>query len=419
MFNKDRWKEILEVLTSNWFRTVLTAFGVFWGILILIILLAAGKGLENGIKSDFGDIATNTMFMWTRATTKAYKGLPQGRRFEFKLEDVQTLEDNIPNLRYVSPRNQLSGFRGGNNVTRGIKVGAYNVYGDYPEIINQDPMTITAGRFINQNDINDRRKVAIIGSGVKKDLYDIGEEVLGSYIKIQGVNFTVVGTYKKNSNDGDGEEGQKQIFVPFTAFSQAFNTSDEVGWMAITANDGTSISNLKERIVNMMKEKHKVHPEDTRAVGYFDIYEQYNRVESLFGAMSFIAYFVGILVLISGIIGVSNIMLIVVKERTKEIGIRRALGESPWSIKKQIVLESIFLTIISGMAGIIFGALFIYAVNALLDANGPVDMFLNPSVSLGVVIAALLILMISGLLAGFIPAQSAIKVKPIDALRTE
>ncbi|MBT8185904.1 MAG: ABC transporter permease, partial [Eudoraea sp.] len=242
MFNKDRWKEILEVLTGNWFRTVLTAFGVFWGILILIILLAAGKGLENGIKADFGDIATNTMFMWTRATTKAYKGLPQGRRFEFKLEDVQTLEDNIPNLRYISPRNQLGGFRGGNNVTRGIKVGAYNVYGDYPEIINQDPMTITAGRFINHNDINDKRKVAIIGSGVRNDLYEKDEEVLGSYIKIQGVNFTVVGTYKKNSNDGDGEEGQKQIFIPFTAFSQAFNTSNEVGWMAITAHDGTSIS---------------------------------------------------------------------------------------------------------------------------------------------------------------------------------
>ncbi|MBT8185529.1 MAG: FtsX-like permease family protein, partial [Eudoraea sp.] len=176
---------------------------------------------------------------------------------------------------------------------------------------------------------------------------------------------------------------------------------------------------LKDRIVNLMKEKHKVHPEDTRAVGYFDLYEQYNRVESLFGAMSFIAYFVGILVLISGIIGVSNIMLIVVKERTKEIGIRRALGEAPWSIKKQILMESIFLTIISGMAGIIFGALFIYGVNALLDANGPVDMFLNPSVSLGVVTAALVILMVSGLLAGFIPAQSAIKVKPIDALRVE
>lgn len=419
MFNKDRWKEILEVLTTNWFRTVLTAFGVFWGILILIILLSAGKGLENGIKADFGDIATNTMFMWTRSTTKAHMGLPIGRRFRFKVEDVKSISDNIPNLRFISPRNQLGGFGNDNNVVRGLNTGAYNVYGDYPEIINQDPMTITEGRFINQNDIREKRKIAIIGSGVRNELYDKGEAVMGSYIKIQGVNFMVVGTYKKKSNDGDGEEAQKEIFVPFTSFSQAFNMGNDVGWMAITAHDGTSISSKKEDIVNLMKTKHKIHPEDTRAVGYFDLYEQYNRVESLFGAMSFIAYFVGILVLLSGIIGVSNIMLIVVKERTKEIGIRRALGEDPWSIKKQILLESIFLTIISGMAGIIIGALFIYGVNALLDANGPVDMFLNPSVSLGVVTVALFILVLSGLLAGFIPAQSAIKVKPIDALRTE
>jgi len=418
MFNRDRWKEIIDVLTTNWFRTVLTAFGVFWGILILIILLAAGKGLENGIKADFGDVATNTMFMWTRSTTKAHMGLPIGRRFNFKTEDVQTLRQNFPQLRYISPRNQLGGFGGNNNVVKGIKTGAYNVYGDYPEIIKQEPMTITMGRFLNQNDINENRKIAIIGAGVKDELYEQGEEVLGSYIKIQGVNFMVVGTYKKNSN-GDGEEGQKQIYVPFTAFSQAFNRGNNVGWMAITAEDGASISDMKNGIVDELKTIHKVHPEDARAVGYFDLYEQYSRVESLFGAMSFIAYFVGILVLISGIIGVSNIMLIVVKERTKEIGIRRALGENPWSIKKQILLESIFLTIISGMTGIIFGALFIYGVNALLDANGPVDMFMNPSVSLGVVSSALVILMVSGLLAGFIPAQSAIKVRPIDALRTE
>lgn len=419
MFNRDRWKEILEVLTTNWFRTVLTAFGVFWGILILIILLSAGKGLENGIKADFGDIATNTMFMWTRSTTKAHMGLPIGRSFRFKVEDVATIRENIPNLRFISPRNRLGGFGNDNNVVRGLNTGAYNIYGDYPEIINQDPMTVTQGRFINQNDIREKRKIAIIGAGVKNELYDKGEEVLGSYIKIQGVNFMVVGTYKKNSNDGDGEEAQKEIFVPFTSFSQAFNRGNDVGWMAITAHNGTSITSIKEDIVNLMKTTHKIHPEDTRAVGYFDLYEQYNRVESLFGAMSFIAYFVGILVLLSGIIGVSNIMLIVVKERTKEIGIRRALGEDPWSIKKQILMESIFLTIISGMAGITIGALFIYGVNALLDANGPVDMFLNPSVSLGVVIIALLILILSGLLAGFIPAQSAIKVKPIDALRTE
>ncbi len=419
MFSKDRWKEILEVMSSNLLRTIATAFGVFWGISILIILLSAGKGLENGIRQDFGDIATNTMFMWTRATTKAHEGLPKGRRFNFKIEDVQSINDNVPNLRFISPRNQLGGFNGGNNVVKGLNAGAYNVYGDYPEIINQDPMTITSGRFLNHNDINEKRKIAIIGQGVKSELYDKEEEVLGTYIKIQGVNFLVVGTYKKKSNDGDGEEGQKEIFVPFTSFSQAFNMGNNVGWMAITAHDGTSITSVKEKIVNIVKQNRKVHPDDTRAVGYFDLYEQFNRVESLFGALTFIAYFVGVLVLLSGIIGVSNIMLIVVKERTKEIGIRRALGESPRSIKLQIIMESIFLTIISGMTGIIFGALFIYGVNALLDSVGPVDMFLNPSVSLGVVLSALLILIISGLLAGFIPANSAIKVKPIEALRAE
>ena len=419
MFDKDRWKEIIEVLTSNLFRTILTAFGVFWGILILIILLAAGKGLENGIKSDFGDIATNTMFMWTRSTTKPYKGLPKGRNFRFKLEDVTSIRDNFSNLRFVSPRNQLGGFGGANNVIRGINAGAYNVYGDYPEIINQDPMSITAGRFINHSDIKEKRKIAIIGEGVKTGLYKKDEKVIGSYIKIQGVSFLVVGTYKKKNNGGDGEEGQKEIYVPFTSFSQAFNRADNVGWMAITANDGSSISDLKEGIVALVKEKRKVHPKDKRAVGHFDLYEQYNRVESLFGAMRFIAYFVGVLVLLSGIIGVSNIMLIVVKERTKEIGIRRALGEKPWSIKLQILMESIFLTITSGMAGITVGALFIYGINKVLEMNGPVDMFLNPSVSLGVVVSALLILVFSGLLAGFIPAQSAIKTRPIDAIRAE
>ncbi|MBT8313502.1 MAG: ABC transporter permease [Maribacter sp.] len=419
MFNRDRWKEILEVLTSNWFRTVLTAFGVFWGISILIILLAAGKGFQNGVMADFGDIATNTMFMWSRNTTKEYMGLPKGRRYNFKLDDVQAIWENVPNLRFVSPRNQLGGFQGANNVTRGIKTGAFSVYGDYPEIINQDPMTITSGRFINHSDINEKRKIAIIGEGVKASLYDKGEDAIGTYIKIQGVNFMVIGTYKKKNNDGDGEEGQKQIFIPFTTFSQAFNRADNVGWMAITAEDGSSITSLKERIVSLVKQNRKIHPDDKRAVGYFDLYEQFNRVESLFGAMSFIAYFVGILVLLSGVIGVSNIMLIVVKERTKEIGIRRALGEDPWSIKLQIMMESIFLTIISGMAGITFGALIIYIINALLEANGPVDMFLSPSVSLGVVVGALVILIVSGLLAGYIPAQSAIKVKPIDALRTE
>ena len=419
MFNRDRWGEIIEALSSNWFRTLLTAFGVLWGIFILVILLAAGKGLENGVKADFGDIATNTMFMWTQTISKPYKGLPKGRRFTYRMADVEALWDNVPNLRFVSPRNQLGGFGGSNNVVRGLQTGAYNVYGDYPEIIEQQPMDITSGRFINYGDIDEKRKVAIIGEGVKSGLYPDNEDPLGTYIKINGVNFVVVGTYKKKSQGGDSEEDQKEIYVPFTSFSQAFNRGDRVGWMAITAEDGHSITVIKEQIFDVIKQRHTIHPDDDRAIGNFDLYEQYSRVERLFFALNIIAYFVGTLVLLSGIIGISNIMLIVVKERTKEIGIRRAIGATPWSIRGQVLLESIVLTIISGMVGISLGALVIYGINKALEATGPVDMFSNPSVDISVVISALIILIVSGLLAGFIPAQNAIKVKPVDALRTE
>ena len=418
MFSKDRWKEIIEVLSSNVLRTVATAFGVGWGIFILIILLAAGKGLENGIRQDFNGVATNTMFMWTRTTTMAYDGLPEGRRYRFKIEDVELLRRNVPELRVISPRNVL--FPSGNdNVIRGVESGQYRIWGDYPGIVEQRPMYTSYGRFFNHNDIDKKRKVVVIGDGIRKDLYEEDEEVLGTYVKISGINFMVVGVYKERTSGGGGQNSELEIFMPFTTFSQAFNRADNVDRLSLTAKDGSSISNLNEIIINTIKEGRRIHPDDDRAVGFFDLYEQYNRVESLFGALKFVAYFVGILVLISGIIGVSNIMLIVIKERTKEIGIRRALGENPWSIKLQILMESIFLTLISGMAGIIFGALFIYGINILLDSVGPVDMFLNPSVSVGVVVVALLILIISGLLAGFIPANSAIRVRPIEALRTE
>lgn len=417
--NSDRWNEIIETITSNWLRTLLTAFGVFWGIFILIILLSAGRGLENGIRSDFGDIATNTMFIWTQKISKSYQGMPKDRNFNYKLSDVEALRQNIPNLRFISPRNQLGGFNGANNVVKGLKTGAYNVYGDYPEFIQQEPMQITQGRFINYGDITEKRKVAVIGEGVVSGLYENGETILGSYIKIQGVNFMVIGVYKKKATGGDSEEQLKQIFIPFTSFSQAFNMGDKVGWMAITSKDGQAITDVKEKIVSLLKANHKIHPEDERAIGYFDLFEQFNRVENLFTALRIIAYFVGILVLLSGVIGVSNIMLIVVKERTKEIGIRRALGATPWEIRGQILTESLFLTLIAGMGGIIMGAAAIYLVNYILGSMEPIDMFMNPSVSLNVVLIALAILVISGLLAGFIPAQNAIRVKPVDALRTE
>lgn len=421
MFDRDKWNEILEALTANTFRTILTAFGVFWGIFILVILLAAGNGLENGVKKGFDGIATNTMFMWSQTASKPYKGLPANRKFNFKNADVAALKENFPDLLYVSPRNQLGGFEGANNVVRGTKTAAYTIYGDYPELINQEPMDIPKGRFLNQQDITLKRKVAVIGQGVIKELYTPVEEVIGTYIKINGVNFMIVGVYKSKSNNrGGGEEEQKKIFIPFATFQQAFNFGDTVGWMALTANDGASITDLKPKILEFMKGRHSINPADDRAIGNFDLYAEFSKVQSLFAILRFIAYFVGTLVLLSGVIGISNIMLIVVKERTKEIGIRRALGATPGAIRTQILTEAIFLTIMAGMFGIALATGVLWVLNFVLDSMPSDDMmFANPSVDLAVVFFALLILIGSGLLAGFIPAQTAIRVKPVDALRTE
>jgi putative ABC transport system permease protein len=421
MFDRDNWNEILEALTANTFRTILTAFGVFWGIFILVILLAAGNGLENGVKKGFDGMATNTMFMWTQTTSKPYKGLPKTREYDFRNSDVEALKQKFPDLLYVSPRNELGGFQGANNVVRGTKTAAYTIYGDYPELIKQQPMDIIKGRFVNQQDILLKRKVAVIGQGVIAEMYAKGENVIGTYLKMNGVNFMVVGVYNsKSRNNGNSESAQKEIFTPFTAFQQAFNYGDRVGWMAITANDNTSITKLKSDIVELIKTRHSIHPEDDRAVGNFDLFEEFSKVQDLFLILRFIAYFVGTLVLLSGVIGISNIMLIVVKERTKEIGIRRALGATPAAIRSQILLEAIFLTIVAGMLGIAAATGVLSILNMILDSMPSEGMmFANPSVDLTVVFVALLILVGSGLLAGFIPAQTAINIKPVDALRSE
>ena len=422
MFSRDKWNEIIEALSANPIRTLITAFGVFWGIFILVILLSASQGLQNGIKRQMGGLSTNTMFMWTNSTSKPYKGLPQGRRYNFKNGDVDAIKREVDGLMYVSPRNQLGGFRGTNNIVRGTRTGAYNVYGDYPEFILQQPMDILQGRFINYGDIQNRRKVVVIGEGVIREMYEPGEEVLGSYIKVQGVNFMVVGVYKNKSNmNGDAEEGQKQLFIPFTTFQQAFNYGDIVGWMAITAQDNKPITELKTEIFDLLKNRHTIDPTDERAVGHFDLYQEFKKINGLFAILNGVSYIVGIFILGSGIIGIVNIMLIVVKERTQEIGIRRALGATPWNIRIQILTESVILSLISGMAGIIFAGFVLWLINMGL-ANAPNSNeipIVNPSVSLGVVIVALIILVFAGLIAGFIPAQTAIKVKPIDALRTE
>lgn len=419
MLQKERWDEILEALNANRFRTIMTAFGVFWGIFILVLLLALTNGLKNGVQADFGDFATNTIFMWTQRTSMPYQGFTKGRSFNFRQSDVALLKEKFPELRFVSPRNQLGGFRGSNNVTRKEKTGAFNIYGDNPEYINQEPLDILQGRFLSYSDIQDERKVAVVGTDVIKSLYDLGEEPIGSYIKINGINFMVIGVVKKSTSQGDNQEDANTIYIPFSTFGKAFNYGDIVGWMAITAIDEVPITQIKPQIMKEMRLVHKVHPDDQRAIGHFDLAEQFEKITGLFAILSFVGYFVGALVLMSGVIGISNIMLIVVKERTKEIGIRRALGATPREIRGQVLQESMVLTLISGMAGISFAAGLIWVMNTLLDAAGAVENFANPSVSIGVIFIALAILVLSGLLAGMIPATRATQMKPVDALRMD
>ena len=371
------------------------------------------------MSKDFGNFATNSMFMWGQTASIPYKGLPKGRRVQFKIQDVEVLKEKIPQLKYVSPRNQLGGYQGSNNVTRNEKTGAFTVNGDYPEYILQQPMDINKGRFMSYSDINAKRKIVVIGTGVVTSLYDKGEEVIGSYIKINGVNFMVVGTFSMPNSNGDAEEEANSIYVPFTTFSQVFNNGENVGYMAITAEDETSITSLIPTIIETMREQRGVHPNDQRAIGNFDRAEAFGKITGLFDILTFVGYFVGALILLSGVIGISNIMLIVVKERTKEIGVRRALGATPWNIRVQILQESLVLTIISGMVGIAVAAGGIWLMNYFTNLNGPVDNFANPSVNIIVVVIALLILVISGILAGLIPATRATKMKPVDALRTD
>jgi putative ABC transport system permease protein len=417
MFSSDSWQEIYHSLKKNKLRTGLTAFGVFWGIFMLIIMLGSGNGLENGVSRSFGGSATNSVFIWTQGTSIPYAGLPKGRYFNMRNNDMEVIRRDVKELQYLVPRNQLRGYRGGNNVSYKNKAGNFSVMGDYPEVREINPMKILEGRFLNRNDINEKRKVVVIGTNVKEVLFGDNSPI-GKNVKINGVYFKVVGVWKTLKSGGGAERDTQTLFVPFTTFQKAFNYGDIVGWIAALAKPNSNASIVEEKIVDVLKKRHKVAPEDERAFGSFNAQVEYERMNGLFNGIAALIWVVGIGTLMAGIIGVSNIMLIIVKERTKEIGIRRAIGATPASIIGQIMLEAIVLTSMAGYIGLVLGvAVTEFIANKMGDGGD--SMFYNPTINLSIALTALGILIFSGALAGLIPARKAVKIKPIDALRSE
>jgi len=420
MIDIDKWKEIINALRKNKVRTFFTAFGVFWGIFMLIIMLGSGNGLHNAVFQNMGDFATNSCFMWTQQTSVPYKGFPRGRFFSFNNGDTEALLEKIPELKDLSPRLQGWGGDGANNAIRKEKTGAFSINGDYPAWNRIDPVKITSGRFINELDIQENRKVVVVGRRVVETLFDAGENPLNEYIKINGVYFKVVGVFKSKKNGQQAEREEQNIHMPFTTLQKIYNYGDVVGWYAMTAKDNIPVDIVEKKARDILKARHSIAPEDERAIGGFNVSKEFRKMRGLFAGINGLIWIVGIGTLLAGVIGVSNIMLVIVKERTKEIGIQRALGATPMRVIMQIINESVFLTSIAGSIGLVIGFWLIELINyALEKGGGSSEMFKNPEVDMQIAISALIILIIAGIIAGLIPAKRAVSIKPIDALRSE
>jgi putative ABC transport system permease protein len=418
MFDRDRWQEIYSTLKGNKLRTFMTAFGVFWGILMLIIMIGSGRGLKNSVYEDFQDFATNSAFVWTNQTTIPYMGFPRGRNWLFTNDDMKAVKENISEIDVLAPRLQPWPTTA---VVRGLKTSSADIFGDYPAFFNVDPVIILSGRGINDIDIREKRKVVIIGNRVRDELFNRNEEPIGQYIQIKGVYFQVVGVFEpKNKMVSFGGDKEKSIFMPFTSMQIAYNMGNEVHFVAVTAKNKIPVSLVEEKVKKLLAERNKVAPEDEQAFGHANLEEEFNQMNGLFAGIDTLIWIVGIGTLFAGVVGVSNIMLIVIKERTKEIGIQRSIGATPWKVISQIIMESVVLTSASGMLGLVLGVGILEFINYQMVSSGTEsEMFKNPGVDFNIALTALVILIFAGVFAGFIPARKAVSIKPVEALHAE
>jgi putative ABC transport system permease protein len=417
LFDRDTWQEIFGSIQKNKLRTMVTVIGVLWGIFIYISLSGASKGLDNGFEREFEEVAINSLFVWAQNTSIPYDGFRTGRRMQLKLDDKAFLEKRIPELQYIAPRIARGAFGGsGSDVKHNGKSGSYAIFGDFPILVKIATKDIyDGGRFINQSDIDNQRKVCVIGERTQEELFEAKENPIGAFIEIDGMYFKVVGVHK--FTPGGGFESDSDIFIPFTTFKVLYNTGDRVNWFAMAAYDDADVVTVEADIKAALRVKHRVHPDDERAFGSFNLGEVFNKVKGFSNGMYILSLIVGIATILAGVVGIGNILLISVRERTKELGIRRALGATPSEVRAQIIIESVFLTLIAGIVGIILGA-FVLALLGYVFKD-PLIPFVNPTVPIKFILGALVLMVGLGTLIGLIPAQRAVSIKPIDALREE
>jgi len=419
IFDVDTWQEIFGSIAKNKTRTVITVIGVLWGIFIYITLSGAAKGLDNGFDREFEDMAMNSMFVWPQRTSVPYAGFKVGRYPRFTLANVAQLKKQIPEIQYIAPRNARGVFGGSPPASVVYKEisRTYNIYGDFPDYTKISTKKIyKGGRFINEQDQENQRKVCVIGERTQEELFDEDENPLGKYIRINNVYFQVIGVHKYL--EGGGFESDGDIFIPFNTFRNLYNSGEEVDWFTIAAYDDADVVAVEKNVKDVLKKIHKVAPEDERAFGSFNIGEVFNRISGFANGMTFLSLVVGLATIFAGVIGIGNILLISVKERTKELGVRRALGATPNEVRIQILLESVFLTVIAGVVGIILGAGVLAIINIFTQDLSDFP-YTNPTVPIPLVIGALTTMVLLGTLIGLIPAQRAVSIKPIDALREE
>ncbi|MEO0528506.1 MAG: ABC transporter permease [Bacteroidota bacterium] len=407
MFDRDIWQEIFHSIKNNKLRTFLTGFSVGWGIFILVMLLASVNGMQNGFYSQFNDDATNSIFIRPGNTSKAYAGFEAERRIQLKNDDIEYIKRSFPNdYEHISAR-----FFKNTSARYKSETGSYSVQAVHPDHQVIEKTIVTHGRYINNNDLATSAKVAVIGRKVAQDLFK-EEDAIGKFVEFNGLPFRVVGIF---IDEGD-DNAERGIYAPVTTYQRIYGNTENINQILLTYNSSYDLTKALEfsgRLENILKRRLKIAPEDQSGLRIWNYAEAFSDISSFTSVLSAIGIVVGILILVAGIVGIGNIMVFIIKERTKEIGVRKALGAEPAQIIKLVLLESVFITALSGFIGLLFATVLLSLIGPTIESPA----FTNPSVSFSVVVTATIILIVAGVVAGLIPAMKAANIKPIVALR--